>query len=218
MKDYKMVIKSDNPWEPVEIFVNGDKVQPNTPIILLRGQENEVRLERVTPAIAKSVSLGLVNDSGLTIEADPQLETWVEVTSGSVTWALTPENGKSGRINSVVMRREVDEFLDLACLVISANLADEVKEVVVADYSSPSAHDIFFRNEPRTVTVTYQPGSPLPAYPLELTGTVLTGASNLTVTSTGVNAWSVKPATTAAPSGWRCNTRALPMAWRPTSR
>ena len=64
-------------------------------------------------------------------------------------------------------------------------------EVRVSNYSPPSAPDIFFRNEPRTVTLTYKPGSPLAGNPLELTGSVLTGTPILNVAPSGAHTWSV---------------------------
>jgi len=63
----------------------------------------------------------------------------------------------------------------------------------VGGVPSPAAGAVFFRSESQDVTLTYKPGSPLPDYPLALTGTPLTGVQpgNLVVTASGKNTWTV---------------------------
>jgi hypothetical protein len=145
-----MGVKAVNPWEPVELFVNDSKVFSSAPIILLRGQANEVRLEKITPAIAKSISLGLVNDAGLIIGADPDFQKWVEVIDGRVTWTVTAQDGTSGNVHLVAFSREVDEFLDLSGLVVSGRLADELDMKIDGNTASDVA-GWFYRDVARTV-------------------------------------------------------------------
>jgi hypothetical protein len=191
-----MGINADSPWKEAKLFVNDREIAWGEPVALFRGEESEVRVE-VPSSIGGELNLGLVNDDGLTVGADPAFNDWVPGSDGKFTWALTPEAGKSGRVQLVVLSREVDEFWTLPCWVISSSLADEVDEVVVAAYDPqrpPSANDIFFRDEPRYVTVSYKKDSPLRGYPLQLIATPLTGVvpSNLSPNPsqpTTVHAW-----------------------------
>jgi hypothetical protein len=190
----EMGVNEDSPWKEAKLFVNDKEITWGEPIALFRGEESEVRVE-VPSSIEGALSLGLVNDDALTVGADPAFNDWVPGSDGKFTWKLIPDAGTSGRVQLVVLSREVDEFWTLPCWVISSSLADEVEEIVVADYVSPSAPDIFFRNDPRTVNVTYKPGSPLSGYPLELTGSVLTGTPVLSVDPSGAHTWTVKAST-----------------------
>ncbi|WP_339499396.1 hypothetical protein [Pseudomonas silesiensis] len=191
-----MGVNEDSPWKEAKLFVNDREIAWGEPIALFRGEDSEVRVE-VPSGIEGALSLGLVNDDELTIRAEPALNSWVPGGDGKFTWKLTPDAGKSGRVQLVVLSREVDDFWDLPCWVISSSLADEVEEVVVADYNPPlpsSANDIFFRDEPRYVSVSYKQDSPLRGYPLQLIATPLTGVqpSNLNVNPsqpTTVHAW-----------------------------
>jgi len=191
-----MGVNADSPWKEAKLFVNDREIAWGEPIALFRGEESEVRVE-VPSGIEGALSLGLVNDDELTVGADPAFNDWVPGGDGKFTWTLTLDAGRSGRVKLVVLSREVDEFWDLPCWVISSSLGDEVEEVVVADYDPqlpPSANDIFFRNEPRYVSVSYKQDSPLRGYPLQLIATPLTGVqpSNLTVDPsqpTTVHAW-----------------------------
>jgi hypothetical protein len=173
-KDFIMGVKALSPWKQARLFINSKEVQWGAPIGLLRGQANTVRVQ-VPPVLGKALSLGLVNDDGLTVGAEPAFNEWVSGIDEQFTWTIAPDAGKSGRIQLVVFSREVDEFWDLACWVISSDLAQEVDKIMVDGVASPPANILFFRNEPKTVTVTYAPGSPLPGYPLELKATPLSG-------------------------------------------
>lgn len=191
-----MGVNADSPWKEAKLFVNNREIAWGEPIALFRGEECEVRVE-VPSGIEGALNLGLVNDDELTISAEPAFNSWVPGGDGKFTWKLTPDAGKSGRVQLVVLSREVDDFWDLPCWVISSSLADEVEEVVVGDYNPPlpsSANDIFFRDEPRYVSVSYKQDSPLRGYPLQLIATPLTGVqpSNLNVNPsqpTTVHAW-----------------------------
>jgi hypothetical protein len=181
-KNLNMKNYVNNPWNPVELFVNGNKVLSNAPIILLRGQANEVRLEKITPAIATSISLGLVNDAGLTIGADPDFKEWEEVIDGRVTWTVTAQDGTSGNVHLMAFSREVDDFLDLSCLVVSASLADEL-DIKIDDNPVSGDAGWFYRGVSRAVTATPKRGSPLAGYPVTLTCTIKSGLDSANVVS-----------------------------------
>ncbi|WP_223528818.1 hypothetical protein [Pseudomonas sp. GL-R-19] len=182
----------ESPWERATLSINGKKVEWGAELFLLRGQESDVTVE-APPEIARELNLELVENGGLTIVASPNFGDWVAPVDGQFKWKITPDAGKSGRITLVFFSREVVEPWEHRSLVISSNLSDEVDQVLVSGVPSPAGGAVFFRNEPQTVTLTYKPGSPLPDYPLALTGTPLTGVQpgNLTVTASGKNTWAV---------------------------
>lgn len=165
----------------------------NASIVLLRGQNNEVRV-KAPAAIANELQLRVINDDDLMIEASPDFDSWVPGPDGEVTWNLTLGAGKSGRINLVVLSRDVLQPWELPCRVMSSSLADEVDKIMVGGVDVPMTGALFFRNDPQTVTVSYKPGSPLEGYSLELSGIPRTGVQpgNLVVDQTGPHSWNVK--------------------------
>ena len=192
-KSFLITVYAQNPWKDVTLWVNSKKVEWDAGIILLRGQLNEVRVE-APPTIAEELKLTCSEDGGLNIDASPNFGEGVKPVSNTFNWKLTPGADRSGRILLVFRSEKVEQPWERSTHVISSNLVDEVEEVIVSDYGPPlppSADEIFFRNEPRTVTLTYKPGSPLSDFPLELTGTVLTGTPILKVDPSGAHAWSV---------------------------
>ena len=182
----------ESPWEQATLTVNGNVVGWNEPILLLRGQASDVTVV-APPAIAGELNLGLVENGQLIIGASPKFDDWVARVDGRFNWKITPDADKSGRISLAFISREVLVPWEHRSLVISSNLADEVDQVLVGGVPSPADGAVFFRNEPQIVTLTYKQGSPLQDYPLELTGTPLTGVQpgNLTVTALGNNTWTV---------------------------
>ena len=182
----------ESPWEQATLLINGKKVEWRAELFLLRGQANDVTV--VAPsAIAGELNLGLAENGQLIIDAKPNFSDWVARVDGRFNWKITPHADKSGRISLAFISREVLVPWEHRSLVISSNLADEVDQVLVGGVPSPADGAVFFRNEPQIVTLTYKQGSPLQDYPLELTGTPLTGVQpgNLTVTALGNNTWTV---------------------------
>ncbi|MBV7545964.1 hypothetical protein KW849_06555 [Pseudomonas sp. PDM26] len=182
----------ESPWEQATLLINGKKVEWRAELFLLRGQANDVTV--VAPsAIAGELNLGLAENGQLIIDAKPNFSDWVARVDGRFNWKITPHADKSGRISLAFISREVLVPWEHRSLVISSNLADEVDQVLVGGVPSPADGAVFFRNEPQIVTLTYKPDSPLQDYPLELTGTPLTGVQpgNLTVSASGNNTWTV---------------------------
>jgi len=170
-------------------YINGERVVNDAPMLLLRGQSNKVRLV-VPDLVGKTISLYALDDEGLNPQAQPLFGEWVPL-DGDAEWELTQAEAKSGHLKLVVLSRDVLTTLELDCRVMSSNLVDELESVKVSGYDNPSAEHLFFRNESRYVTVTYKRGSPLPGYPLQLKGAVLTGTPTLSVSPTGEHRWSV---------------------------
>jgi hypothetical protein len=56
-----MDINADSPWKQASLWVNENKVEWGAEIILVRGQDNDVRVE-VPPTIAAYLNLGLAED------------------------------------------------------------------------------------------------------------------------------------------------------------
>ena len=187
---------ASSPWEQASLSVNGNAVKFGDPVVLIRGQANGVVVE-APPEIARQISLGLADAGGLTIDASPDFGSLVDPVAGKFTWRLTPGAGKSGNVALVYHSHEVALPWELRCVVMSANLADEVDKILVNGIASPPAQIQFFRNDPQTVTLTYKAGSPLQGFPLRLVGTPLTGVqpANLSVTpaaETATHSWIVK--------------------------
>ncbi|MHC8367124.1 hypothetical protein ACYZT9_15045 [Pseudomonas sp. ZT5P21] len=176
---------SSSPWEQAKLFINGKEVKFGAPVGLIRGVANEITVEAPLE-IAQQLMLGLADAGGLNVQASPDFETPVNPEGGKFTWQIITGAGISGFLILVFFSREVLIPWELPCWVISGNLADEVKNIVVDGVASPPAEILFFRNEPQTVALTYKPGSPLNGLPLQLVGTPLTGVQpgNLVVTPT----------------------------------
>jgi hypothetical protein len=120
-----MDVNADSPWKQAKLFVNNNEIAWGAPIGLLRGQTNEFRVE-APPGIQGALSLGLVNDDNLIIEADPAFNDWVPGSDGKFTWTLTSNVGNSGRVQLVVLSREVHELWGIDCRVLSPYLSNEV--------------------------------------------------------------------------------------------
>ncbi|WP_338919100.1 hypothetical protein V0M98_16640 [Pseudomonas silesiensis] len=100
-----MGVNADSPWKEAKLFVNNREIAWGEPIALFRGEECEVRVE-VPSGIEGALNLGLVNDDELTISAEPAFNSWVPGGDGKFTWKLTPDAGKSGRVQLVVLSSE----------------------------------------------------------------------------------------------------------------
>ncbi|WP_338919101.1 hypothetical protein V0M98_16645 [Pseudomonas silesiensis] len=120
-----MDVNADSPWKQAKLFVNNKEIAWGAPIGLLSGEVNEMRVE-APPGIKGALSLGLVNDDNLTVGADPAFNDWVPGSDGKFTWTLTPNAFKSGRVQLVVLSREVHEHWGIECRVLSPYLGNEV--------------------------------------------------------------------------------------------
>jgi hypothetical protein len=179
-----------DPWKDAQVYINDVRVAKDAPILLLRGRPNRVRLV-VPDLVGGTISLEALDKEGLNLQANPTFGSWV-LLDDDAEWELNQADAKSGHLTLVVLSRDVNSTLELACWVMSENLEDEVDQVLV-EGSVPAGGILFFRDQPQTITVTYKPLSPLYDYPVQLLGAPLTGVTpdNLVVTSTGVHQWSV---------------------------
>ncbi|MCP1518224.1 hypothetical protein J2Y74_002534 [Pseudomonas migulae] len=191
-ESFEINVYETSPWKEAKLFVNEAEVKWGDPIVLTRGSANAVRVD-VAPEIAKVLRLGVGEDGGLNLVSNPPFDSSVSPVGETFTWTVTPDDGLSGLVTLVIFSPDVERPWELPCWVMSADLADEVDEILVGGVVSPSDGVVFFRNEPQTVTVTYKPGSPLQSYPLKLTGTPLTGVQpgDLVVTPGNGHTWSV---------------------------
>jgi hypothetical protein len=191
-ESFEINVYETSPWKEATLFINEIEVKWGDPILLTRGRANAVRVD-VTPDIAKVLRLGVGEDGGLNLVSNPPFESDVNPVGETFNWTVTPDDGLSGLVTLVVFSPDVALPWELPCWVMSADLADEVDEILVGGVVSPPDGAVFFRNEPQTVTVTYKPGSPLQSYPLGMTGTTLTGVhpGDLVVTPGNGHTWSV---------------------------
>ncbi|CAI8832773.1 hypothetical protein EMIT0P44_260067 [Pseudomonas sp. IT-P44] len=190
-KSFEINVHKISPWKEAKLFINEIGVMWGDSFVLTRGSANTVRVE-VAPEIAKVLRLEVGEGGDLSLVSNPPFNSEVSPVGETFNWTVTPDDGLSGSVTLVIFSPDVALPWDLPCLVMSADLADEVDEILVGGVVSPDGV-VFFRNEPQTVTVTYKPGSPLQGYPLKLTGTPLTGVQpgDLVVTPGNGHTWSV---------------------------
>jgi hypothetical protein len=161
-------VYADSPWKQADLKVNGVPVTWRSPVLLRRGQANEVTV-KVEPAIAKTLRLALINEEGLNIVAVPADTVWQEpdTVSGEFKWTLTSNEQKSGRVKFVIYSQEVVQPWEHDGRVLSDNLADEAI-ILIGGVEIPPEGRVFIRGEAQTLTVVAKPGSPLGRLPLKL--------------------------------------------------
>lgn len=191
---FEMNVYAESPWKLATLRVNGQKIEWNTEILLLRGEDNEVTIE-APPEIADQLQLNLGVSDNLEIGATPDFGTYIDRSNGKFTWTLTPAAGHSGRIELAVLSREIEQHWPLPSWVMSSDLADEVDGIKVEGVDLPAEGTVFFRNEVYTVSVQYKPGSPLASYPLDLKAFAVEGTPVTGVLAKGDNTWFVSAST-----------------------
>ncbi len=169
----KNTLVAASPWEQATLLINGKKVEWRAEFVLLRGQENAVTVS-APPEIAGAINLGLVEGGGLTIVASPKFDGWVAPVNGKFNWKITPGAGKSGRITLVFFSREVLVPWEHRSLVISSNLADEVRVLLGGVAIPPNGAD-FMGEKTQTLTLDYLNADVLKNAPLALDAILVTG-------------------------------------------
>ena len=178
-------------WDEARLFVNGQEYREGEAFFLLRGKLNQVTVE-VSSDIAQHVRVELAEGNGLSLEASPFFGEWVPPVDGKFNWTITPGDGDSGHITLVFISREVNLPWELSCRVMATDLSDEVGNVQVDGVAYPD-NVVVFRDEPRTITLTYKRGSPVQEWPLVLKATLLSGLKegDLVVTLVGLHRWTI---------------------------
>lgn len=150
---FPIKVYADSPWKEAEFKVNGVPVAWRSPVLLRRGQANEVTVE-VESAIAKTLRLALINDEGLNIVAVPADTVWQQPdpVSGEFKWTLTSNEQKSGRVKLVIYGQEVAQPWEHDGRVLANNLADEV-EVRIDGKPVTSDVNFFIRGRPGVITL-----------------------------------------------------------------
>ncbi|MBD9586297.1 hypothetical protein IB254_04410 [Pseudomonas sp. PDM03] len=178
-------------WDEARLFINGQEYRQGEAFFLLRGQPNQVTIE-VSSDIAQQVRVELAEDNDLNPVASPVFGEWVHPVDGKFSWTITPDDGDSGHLTLVFISREVNLPWELSCRVMATDLSDEVDSVRVDGVAYPD-DVVLFRDEPRTITLIYKPGSPVQDWPLELKATLLSGLKegDLVVTLVGPHRWTI---------------------------
>ncbi|CAI8805002.1 hypothetical protein EMIT0P44_210038 [Pseudomonas sp. IT-P44] len=174
---FALKVYADSPWENAELKVNGVPVTWRSPVLLRRGQANEVTV-KVEPAIAETLRLELFDEEGLDIDALPSSDVWQGPNpgTGEFEWIVTSNEEKSGRVRIVFYSLEVGQPWEHDCRVLSDNLADEAI-ILIGGVEIPPGGWAFVRGEAQTLTVVAKPGSPLGPFPVMLQW--VTGSSGL---------------------------------------
>lgn len=176
----------ESPWDKAVLRVDGEIVDKGAKIVMIRGGETTFSLE-IPEDVVQELRLGLGEDGGLQVGAIPEFTSWVKPVGGRFSWKIKPEDGRSGSISLVFYTREPNPSLVASCLVISADLSDEVEEVMIKAPNLPGLPDIpvapfpkdgivFFRNENYDIHLKYKPGSPLEYLRVKLDIQILTGS------------------------------------------
>jgi hypothetical protein len=179
-------------WDEARLFINGQEYRKGEAFFLFRGQANQVKVE-VSSDIAQRVRLELAEDNGLNPVASPVFGEWVPPVDDEFSWTITLGDGDSGHLTLVFISLEVELPWVLSCRVMATDLSDEVDGVRVDGAPYPADGVVLFRDEPRTITLTYKPGSPVHDWPLELTATLLSGLKegDLVVILVGPHTWTI---------------------------
>jgi hypothetical protein len=93
----------------------------------------------------------------------------VSIENNEAGWTLTPAD-KSGRVKLVLISRQVPEFLEFSCWILSLNLADAVDATMGNSIVPiPEANKVFWPSLGRQLNLRAKPGSSIADAPLELT-------------------------------------------------
>lgn len=182
------VLSADLADEVDEVKVGGGAYPPDG-IVLFRGEPQTVTLTYKPgsplydgyPLVLAAIPLTGLQDGDLVVTP-----------TGNNTWTFTASN-RSGTFRLELSAPDVPTGIRLPdSKVLSRNLADEVKEVLVNDVPYQSGI-VLYRDEPQTVSLTYQSDSPLQDYPLELSPNLLSGLQpgDVVTTLTEIHTWSV---------------------------
>ena len=155
-----------SPWEQATLWINNKPVEWGAELVLLRGQENDVRVEAPL-AIATKLKLWLPADGGLNIDASPKFDKWVDLVDGKFNWTIRPGAGKSGRITLEFFSKEVTQTWKHESRVISRNLADEATPLLNGKVI-PDTGAMFVGGEEQRLTLDYKDGGFLAGVPLRL--------------------------------------------------
>ena len=173
---FTITVYAESPWQQAELKVNGVPVTWRSPVLLRRGQANEVTV-KVEPAIAKTLRLALINEEGLNIVAVPADTVWQEPdpVSGEFKWTVTSNEQKSGRVRLVIYSQEVTQPWEHDGRVLAGDLADEV-EVWIDGKPVTSGVNFFFRGRPGVITLEPKEGSSVTdGLGVTLTGVITSG-------------------------------------------
>lgn len=159
---FSVKVYADSPWEGAELKVNGLSVEWRSPVLLRRGQANEVSLKfkEEEDDIIQTIQLQVEGKEGLNIESEPAEDVWVEKdkVSGQFNWTITSKEEKSGRLTLLFVSREVTLPGELNCRVLASDLADEV-DVRIDGKTVTSGVNFFFRGRPGVITLEPKEGS-----------------------------------------------------------
>lgn len=181
-----------NPWEQASLFVNDKLVPWQGAVVLLRGQDNDVRVE-APPELARQLNLELVESGGLKLEAFPKFGDWVDPDNGNFNWKIKSDDDLSGKITLLFLSKEEVAPWPLECWAVSTDLNQEKPTVKVDNIGYPPGGFLWFWNDSKTVTVTFPAESPMQDYPLTLTAILVAGLQDgdVSVVQSKPHEWTV---------------------------
>jgi hypothetical protein len=181
---------SSSPWEQARLIVNGNEVEFGDPMVLIRGETNDISVE-VPADIAKQLTLELAEATGLTLQATPDFNTPVDPVAGKFSWRISSNDSVSGVVTLVFYSHEVDLPWENRCLVMSDDLSDEVEEILIDGQAYKESGLVLSTDSTYEISLKYVTGSPVANYPLELELELLTllKPGELTLKSTGSHQW-----------------------------
>lgn len=154
-------------WSQAKFFLNGLEIKTDKKNILLREQENKLRI-RFESGGVKTLRLGVGdNNENLNVESDPSLGHPVYPDDdGSFNWIIKTENNRSGAVQLVVYTTDVALPAVIDSVVISSNLGNELK-MLVRGVALPPGGATFNAGETYPITVSWN-DSAMAGTPLKL--------------------------------------------------
>lgn len=164
--------QSSNPWEAAELSVNGKEIKFGDPLILIRGQVNDL-IVKVPAQMATQLMLGLGDSGGLDVQSVPAFDAPVQSPNQVFSWKVTLGDDVSGVVTLVVYSPDVGLPWALDSRVISADLKDEVS-ILLDGQVIPEDGAEFTGDQSRVLTLDYLNGDVLDGVPLACHAILLT--------------------------------------------
>ncbi|WCM54203.1 hypothetical protein OH720_14745 [Pseudomonas sp. WJP1] len=191
------VLAKPEGWEQARLFINGNEVMEGEYIVLHHLKENSVVVELPT-TIARVLRMELENPGFQDVKASPNFGSPVNQVDGKFNWQITLSRGERGRVWLDLESPDIDLPWKLTCLVMAANLLDEVESIMVGSVAFPpgvAGGILMYRESPhkssRRISLVYKQDSQLMYYPIRMKATPITGLNDgdLQVTCIPPNTW-----------------------------
>jgi hypothetical protein len=180
--EHQSLVMSSNLADEVEVKIGGESV-PSAGNVFFRGQAKDVELipKPGSPIAGHPIALTRTAKSPLQhndLSSAPRFDPY----QTTHKWRVTGAN-RSGIFELHMTGQGMTTRINVtANKLLSSTLADEA-DVKIDDVAVPAEGNVFYRDQPKTVTLTPKPGSPLSGLPIKLNCVVKSGLDPLNVVS-----------------------------------